>query len=423
MIRLLYIASINRHGGSLLNRLFDSHPQVATLPTEMGFPRSKFDLDFMENLSGVPTAVPYIEDFDGDLLKFFNLDNEIDPIFKWGKERSDKIGVRKNYLEKAFYDNFKTDFNLKNFINFLKKSESNIKNINDIYYYYFKHYFENWDSGKHIKKFKYHVLHSSTGLFLDNFDHFFNTFKDSFVLVPVRNPIDYIASEKTRIARIFYGSRRFYRPTPPDSFIKFFDYYDLNALIRSWHVSVTRHRILQEDFGSNFFFYRYEDLVNKTADVMRNLSNLIGIDYNDILLKPTLIGESWGGNSHKGRLDKIELSNYSKKVLKSSEIEIIKQKTNLWSEIEKISEVRLDYRNINLNKFYDYENQKKLSSNKNMLNIYLSYAMNGARKKQVAKVGILGLLAFTFGLVVRIINIFRLIKQRLFPTVGKQNYT
>ena len=37
MIKHIYIATINRHGGSLLARLFDSHEDVASYPLETGF--------------------------------------------------------------------------------------------------------------------------------------------------------------------------------------------------------------------------------------------------------------------------------------------------------------------------------------------------------------------------------------------------
>ena len=138
-------------------------------------------------------------------------------------------------------------------------------------------------------------MHNSTGIFLDNFEDFFKNFQYSKVLVPVRNPIDYIASEKTRIARIFYGSRRFYKPVPPNYLVKIFDNYDLKALIRSWKVSVTRYRLLQESYKDNFLFYRYEDLVNRTKETMNSLANFLDIEFNNILLKPTLAGKDWGG--------------------------------------------------------------------------------------------------------------------------------
>jgi hypothetical protein len=425
MIKLLYIATINRHGGSLLNRLLDSHSEVGTLPLEMGFPPSRNAFDFMEKLSGYPTSVPNLETFDGSILKLFGLDQNLEPIYEWGKERSDKIGVRKNYLEKAFYDDFKTDFNRDQFIEDLKNKEKLCNNTNDVYKSYFESYFKNWDEAKYKKDFKYYVLHSSGGLCLDNYDEFFKVFPNSYVLIPVRDPVTYIASEKVRLARIFLGSRRFYKPVPPDFLVKFFDYYDINALIRCWNVSITRYRILQEKYKDQFFFYRYEDLVNKTKETMTELSRIIDIKYDDILLKPTLAGNDWGGNSHKGRLSKVELSNYASKVLRKSEIKKIKEKTSILDDIIKLTESssNIDYTRIDDNKFYQYKIQKEISSHKMFLITYLAFAMNGARKKKISKVGLQGIIAFFFGLFVRIFNIPRLFKQKYFPSRGKQNYT
>ena len=151
MIKLVYIASITRHGGSLLNRLLDSHQDLGSLPTEMNFPRSNHTLDFMENLPGIATSVPSYEGFDGNLIKFFKLEKDLNPIFKWGKERRDKIGVRKNYYEKAYYDNFKTNFNKDGFIKDLNDKGKKIKCINDMYKYFFETYFDNWEEGKYKK--------------------------------------------------------------------------------------------------------------------------------------------------------------------------------------------------------------------------------------------------------------------------------
>ncbi len=423
MIKIIYIASITRHGGSLLNRLLDSHQDLGSLPTEMNFPRSKDTLDFMENLPGIATSVPNFDSYGGNLTKFFQLEKNLDPVFEWGKEKRDKIGVRKNYYEKAYYDNFKTNFNKDSFIKDLNNRSGNIKNTNDIYKVFFETYFDNWDDGKHKKDFKYYVMHNSTGIYLDNFDDFFKYFQNSKVIVPVRNPVDYIASEKTRIARIFYGARRFYKPVPPNYLVKIFDNYDLKALIRSWKVSVTRYRLLQEIYKDDFFFYRYEDLVNKTNETMTDISKFLGIDFHDILLNPTLAGKDWGGNSHKGRLKGIIFSNYSSKVLKSSEIETIKKETNIWNDILNISDVNLDYLKISKKEFYHYDKQKKYLPYKDIINIYYSFALSGARKKQISKVGNLGLISFAYGLFVRLLNFPRLLKQKLFPSRGKQNYT
>ena len=51
-MKLIFIAGINRSGGSLLARLFDGHPSVASYPTEVGFPFYNESYKFIDNITG-----------------------------------------------------------------------------------------------------------------------------------------------------------------------------------------------------------------------------------------------------------------------------------------------------------------------------------------------------------------------------------
>ena len=105
-----------------------------------------------------------------------------------------------------------------------------------------------------------------------NFQKYFEEFKNSSVIIPIRNIHTYIASEKTRIARLFFGSRRFYKPFPPNFLVKNFSSYDLSALIRTWKISITRTIILSEKFkNENLIVYRYENLAQDTETTMKNI--------------------------------------------------------------------------------------------------------------------------------------------------------
>ena len=94
---------------------------------------------------------------------------------------------------------------------------------------------------------KFVAFHASGGLYLKNFQKYFEEFKNSSIIIPTRNVHTYIASEKIRIARLFFGSRRFYKPFPPNFLVKKFSNYDLKALIRTWKISITRTVILKEN--------------------------------------------------------------------------------------------------------------------------------------------------------------------------------
>ena len=59
------------------------------------------------------------------------------------------------------------------------------------------------------------MSHDSGGLYLTNIDKFFEVYHGSRFIVPIRDVLGYIASEKVRLARIYFGSRRFNKPILP----------------------------------------------------------------------------------------------------------------------------------------------------------------------------------------------------------------
>ena len=90
--------------------------------------------------------------------------------------------------------------------------------------------------------------------------------------MPVRDVLGYVASEKVRLARIYFGSRRFNKPILPYFLIKRFKEYDLKAKIRNWNTSITRIHLLQKrfDIDRNFIAYSNENLVLNTSNVMKS---------------------------------------------------------------------------------------------------------------------------------------------------------
>ena len=98
----IHVASINRSGASLMTRLFDGHPDVASYPVEFNYPWNPNIYPFIDRLTGSPN---YIPDYDPakttDILKFLDIpENEPKKVIKWGKEKANPIGISKNYLER-----------------------------------------------------------------------------------------------------------------------------------------------------------------------------------------------------------------------------------------------------------------------------------------------------------------------------------
>ena len=456
MFKLIFIGAINRSGGSLLPRLLDGHKNIVSYPLELPFFHDNSYYKITDNYAGIPSTIPSLENGrlskeskflypglshsltptnisekrDFDKFELVNIPKSKPKIpTKWGKERSDVIGVRKNYLEKSFYENVKTDFDYEKFVKNFKTYSEGKSNWNEIHYAKHKAYFESWDKGKYLTNDTSHVvMHSSGGLYLTNIDEFFQIYNDSRFVIPVRDVLGYIASEKIRLARIFFGARRFNKPTLPSLFIKNFNYYDLSAKIRNWTTSVTRARLLQETFGvnENLIIYNHEKLVNDTEKVMKAFSTNLKIDYTKSLCEPTIGNLPWGGNSHYGKskgINKDVITNY-KRVLNENEINfILKQTKNLRDKILNRDESFLDLTNISEDCFNDYFYQKKYFSDKEKITLYYSLVNSAGRKVNVKKPGWLGLFSLIFSFYAYLFNIPRLIKLKLFPGLGKQNYT
>ena len=91
--KTIYIAGINRSGGSLLSRLFDGHPDILSYPTELGFPIDNNFYEITDSYSGIPQTIPDIN---------FNKNNDFYSIIDitkkkheysttWGKETADPL--------------------------------------------------------------------------------------------------------------------------------------------------------------------------------------------------------------------------------------------------------------------------------------------------------------------------------------------
>tara|TARA_B100000963_G_C22596029_1_gene657877 strand:+ start:591 stop:1871 length:1281 start_codon:yes stop_codon:yes gene_type:complete len=426
-MRFIFIAGINRSGGSLLARLFDGHPKIASYPMEVTYPFCDNSFKFLEKLTGTPTHIPDFR-IGIDPIKYFNIEKE-KIFYKLGKETSSKYGIRKNYLEKAFYEkNIKTNFDYEKYREKLLLYTKNCQNNQELYEAKHKAYFESWDEGKNFNNPNYVVSHDSNGLFLNDFEKYFREFTDSVIFIPIRDCLGYIAAEKTRIARRYFGSKRFARPVPPNFLVKKFSFYDLDSLIITWNISLSRIKLLKEKFKNNnrLIIYRLEKLTSNTEEAMKFFSEKIDIEYDQILTKPTIKGENWLGNSQQGINSGVNQNPnaYYKKVLRSDEINKILKKTGEISNILKnIDEINIDLSKLNDDHFYDIKNQRKYINDVNSWSLYCSLGFKGFRKLKLEKPNSMSLIALIFSLLVKVYHFPRLFKQRYFPGLGKQNYT
>ncbi len=424
----IFIAGINRSGGSLLARLFDGHSNVLSYPIELGFPTLDNFYKVLNSYGGVPQTIP---DYDSDVDDIFELleipSNKPKVITKWGKEQSDPIGVRENYLEKVFYGNVETSFDFNKFISLYADYAKDCSDISSLYDARHNAYFQSWDAGKHINNQSNIMMHSSGGIYLSNIDKFYNQFQNSKIIFPIRDVMGYVAAEKTRLARRYYGSRRFAWPQLPNIFVKNFRSYDLSGQIYSWLSAMTRVKLLQEKYGidSNFIVYRHERLTAEPVKTMQSLSSLMKLDYEEKSLIPSIAGQSWLGNSQYGPLRGISNSiskNYSK-VLSDNEIKLIHSMTDDLTEELYQQNTPIDLLSISNDKFFDYKYQKKYIDDEEKISLYYSLVNASKRSMAIKTVEKYAIIAVLYSIFVRIMHIPRMIKIKYFNKTGKQNYT
>lgn len=429
MPKNIHVISINRSGGSLLVRLLDNHPEILAYPKEIGFQIDESISPFVDKITGSPIQ---IRDFEyakkNGPLKYFNLTKKkLNPVHKLGQEKSDDIGVRKNYVEKVFYGNFKTDFDYDSFIRMIESNFSNCKNLSDLYDLKHLSYFTAWEKGKYINQFNYVVTHESGGLFLQDIKKFFKEFQNSILIIPVRDIKGYVAAEKIRIARRIFGSKRFSGFKPPNFFVKNFDYYDLENLVNTWLVSITRIKLIQEKFDNEkIYTYRLENLTKNTENIMQDISKFCGFKFHKTLLEPTIVGENWQGNSHLGPNQGVRPnpSYYVEKILTKKELNFIEKKcSELQDIINENTEGKLNLKIHDSKYFFDYKFQSKYFDNRELIAMYYALAFKGYRKPPFKSSSFSMLLAFLFSKLQFILHLPRLIKLKLFPGRGKQNYT
>ena len=429
-MRYLFAGSINRSGGSLLMRLLDGHSDVMSYPIEFGFPKSNRFFPFVDHLNGTPLDIPEFKpERDSDILKFLDISETKPPVtHRWGKEGADPVGVRLNYLEKEFYGKVNTNFDYDKYIRLLREYGAQAKSLQDVYDARHKAYFHAWDDGKYIHNMEYVAFHDSGGIFITNIEKFFEEFKTSVFIYPIRSVYGYISSEKTRIARRFYGSRRFPKVKMPNYFVKMFKTYDLNALIRTWLVALTRVVILQERFGvdGKFFVYRYENLLDRTEDVMRALCAASGLRFVPCLLTPTIAHQPWGGSSHQGKQSGInrDLAHYYPEVLSQEELDQIQEQCGpLIAFLEQSKSTPTALTEIPRDKLFDYEFQKKYSVDREKWALYCAFAFTGVRRVLIWAPDKNAVFAYMYSKWIQMIHMPRLWRLRTFPGWGKQNYT
>jgi len=284
------ISQVQRSGGSLLSQLFDGHPELHAHPHELkiGYPKKymwpKIDLN---------------EHPQRWLEMLFE-----DKVIEHSKE-----GYKKERKQdEVFPFIFMPSVQRKVFLRYLNSVDS--ITWRDVFDAYMTSYFGAWINNQNRYGQKKYVTAFTPRLAMidDNMESFFEVYPDGRLLSIVRDPKNWYPSAVRHRSNV-YG--------------------DIRKSIDLWKTSAKAALRNKEKYGERVCIVRFEDLVSKTESVMSYMADLLGINFDNILLVPTFnkcpIRANTSFNAEQHGIVASTLSRY--KMLSEEELKIIEKMT------------------------------------------------------------------------------------------------
>ena len=279
------IMGVGKNGTTLLGSLLDNHHELSSFPMEMKFVEHFLHNVKSKNFSGLKDFL-----FSKSKLILLNKNRDNSSI----QDESERI-VTGNLSQIDFdYDKFKKIF--KEEIN-LDLEEKNLEKILTHFHLVLEKYLS--------KEFNDKIVIQDGAFGLRLIKDQINLFKNIKFLIIVRNPLDTYVSVK-KIIKNFKYFRRFIGDfgVPEQKQIK-------NKEI---NYKIINNIYSQHKNDKRFLFIKYEDLVENPQKIMNKLSEFLQIEFSETLLKPSVFGQDWYGNStrvkKKKSIDANEVGKY-----------------------------------------------------------------------------------------------------------------
>ena len=242
------ISQVHHSGGSLLNRLFDGHPELNSLPHEIG--------------SGTPATGhwPGIDFGHKPRDWFETLYKEVDITKvrkKFSCDDSESTAIPFVFLPLIQEQIF---------VRYLESAET-IRH-RDIIEAYITSYFGAWLDYQNLSGEKKFTTTYAPDLATqpESMESFLGIYPEGKLISLIRKPEDWFACAHSLEPEI-YG--------------------DVSKSIRCWQKSVRAVMEVNRKFGDRVCLIRFEDLMGRTETVMRFVSEFLEISFEDILLTPT----------------------------------------------------------------------------------------------------------------------------------------
>jgi len=262
---LVIVSQVQRSGGSMMAQLFDHHPQLRAHPFEIqtGFPNKWNWIDF---------------NFEESLEEWF------EKVFE------QKLAAYE--LKGAYTKAGANEFALKDNLPFsYSKSEHKLRFLNQInnakqltnrtvYDAYFNSFFNTWKNGLNSEHPRCITgFTPRLNMYEGEAEKYFRDYPDGLMISLVRNPLTWYASVKKHSFKI------------DDSFSEFETREDM------WMTSLQRSLELKHKYPNKVLLLTYEQVVNHTEPVMRFIAQVLGIEFDPVLLRPTYAGYDTYPNS------------------------------------------------------------------------------------------------------------------------------
>ena len=308
---------ISRSGTLYLHSLLDNHPEIATIP-------GTIDIVELLQINENHTIEECFQIFKKNNPKFFDtskftfVDKNNSSLWNLGENKNDKIITDENLFKK-------------NFLESLKNVKINSRNVLiSLYYAYAKTHNKNFEK---LKIILMHPHEKKTTL------KFFNYFTDSVFLIPIRNPF---RAYEGIIKKIKYVNT-----------LRDREYYPSGQLIES--------ALDIKDFYEsklNMYFIKLENLGFNKEKIMKRLSEILEIDFNETMLKSTFGGKKYWSNSIEKQTNHFDKSRHTGEI-----------------NLPRKDLIILDLINAELNKLLSYESIKLRLSEKLMIPFLIFFPM------------------------------------------------